>query len=283
MINNLNVQDLTKVSIITVCFNSAKTLEQTIQSVIKQSYNNLEYIIIDAGSTDGTLDIIKKYNKHIASWISEPDKGISDAFNKGIDKATGDIVGIINSDDWYEAGAVEKIVTEFKKHSEIGFVFGDQNYVDLAGNLLFTQKGDSNYEKMIRFEMPSIPHPTVFLRRQVYQRFGGFNLEYKTAMDYELLLRFFVNGVKGLYIPHILANMRAGGESHFNYLGAFQEVMKAAAFYGYPKVLLLLHFGYKYVKTKIRRILQKSGLNFVVNIVRNYILKDQQIIYTNKK
>lgn len=274
--------DELKVSIITVSYNSKNTIEQTIQSVLHQTYSNTEYIIIDGGSTDGTINIIDKYNEHIAFWISEPDQGISDAFNKGIHKATGDIVGIINSDDWYELDTIEKIVNEFKKNSEVGFVFGDQNYVDLTGKLLFTQKGDSNYEKIIRFDMPSIPHPTVFLRRQIYQKFGGFSLEYKTAMDYELLLRFFVNDVKGAYIPQVLANMRAGGESHFNYLGAFQEVMKAAAFYGYPRILLLLHFGYKYLKTQIRRILQKSGLNFIVNIVRNHILKNQQIIYTNK-
>ena len=124
-----------KVSIITVVFNGIRTIEQTIKSVLNQSYKNIEYIIIDGGSTDGTLDIIRKYENYLSYIISEPDHGIYDAMNKGIQKSTGDIVGIINSDDWYEVNTVSQVVERFESFA-VDLVYGDINFIGKNGEII---------------------------------------------------------------------------------------------------------------------------------------------------
>lgn len=263
-----------KVSIVTVSYNSAKTIEKTILSVLNQTYSNIEYIVIDGESTDATLDVIKKYKNIISYYISESDQGISDAFNKGIKRATGDFIGIINSDDWYEVEAVERVVQAFQENDQAGFVFGDLKYFDLNGELIFIQKGDANYSNKIRYSMTSIPHPTVFVRRSVYEKHGLFNLQYKTAMDYELLLRFYKAGVKGVYIPHIIANMRIGGESYHNVFRALREVLYAAKKYECSHFYLYSLFIIKCLKTCIRNILQKMGMDGVVLFIKTKINKD---------
>ena len=194
-----------KVSIITVCLNSAKTIEQTIRSVIEQSYPNTEYIIIDGGSSDGTLDIIRKYEKHIACWVSEPDSGIYDAMNKGIAKATGDIIGIINSDDWYAENALDIVAR----------CFGDSPEIDLAhGDLVNVY--DDGFQRVNRGASKETPitwyfHPTVFVKKNIYEQFGVFDLKYRIAADAELMLRFRFSGIKITYIPQVLAYFRNEG------------------------------------------------------------------------
>lgn len=193
------------VSIITVVFNGEKHLEQTINSVLGQTFKDIEYIIIDGGSTDGTLAIIKKYERQLAYWTSEKDKGISDAFNKGIAKATGDIVGIINADDWYEPDTVALVVEQMQ---QADIVFGDIQYWK-NGQKEFIQHGNLSF---LEREM-TLNHPTVFLRRSCYQQFGAFDLSYRFAMDYDLLLRMRVNHCRFSYLPRLLANMRWDGVS----------------------------------------------------------------------
>jgi glycosyltransferase involved in cell wall biosynthesis len=265
-----------KVSVITVSYNSFRTIEDTIQSIINQTYPAIEYIIIDGGSTDGTIDIIKKYQNRIAYWISERDNGISDAFNKGINKASGEIIGIINSDDIYAPEALTLVVQAFIHHPEIGFIFGDQKFIDKSGKTLFIQKGDPEYQKKIVYEMPLIPHPTVFVRKEVYQQYGGFDQAYKTAMDYEFLLRIIINDVPGLYLPVILALMRLGGESDINYLRSYSEVRKISIRYGYNAYLAWFRYCYKCFKTFIRKGFQTCGLNVVVRWFRVYISRHYQ-------
>ncbi|MCI9658891.1 MAG: glycosyltransferase [Lachnospiraceae bacterium] len=195
-------------SIITVCLNSEKTIEKTIQSVIEQEYSDCEYIIIDGGSKDRTLDIIEKYKKDIAIIISEPDNGIYDAMNKGIALASGEVIGIINSDDWYELYVFEKVKKCFQI-SDAEIIYGclrtisDEN----ISKILVPE----NIEKL-RYEM-AIPHPTIFVKKDIYRKYGMFCLEYMIAADYELILRFYTKGVKFYGSNDIFANFRTGGIS----------------------------------------------------------------------
>lgn len=198
-----------KISVITVCLNSEQTIEQTIQSVIRQNYNNYEYIMIDGGSTDGTLEIIDKYKKDISIIISEQDNGIYDAMNKGISLATGDIIGIINSDDWYEPGVL-KIIAKHFGESDAEVIYGNVNV--FKGNGELEDYSISNSLERIRSEM-SISHPSVFIKKKVYIKYGAFELKYKICADYELLLRLYANDVKFVCIDMVLANFRRGGIS----------------------------------------------------------------------
>jgi glycosyltransferase involved in cell wall biosynthesis len=204
------------VSIITIIFNGEKHIEHTIQSVLQQTYPNIEYIIVDGGSTDDTLSILKTYEDQIDYWVSEQDKGISDAFNKGIQYATGEIIGIINADDWYQPDAIATIVHNFGSND---ILYGKIKYwrekkidkVSSANHHLLTQ------------EM-SLNHPAVFVRRTAFERWGLFDLTCKYAMDYDLLLRFYLQGAKFQYLDQVLANMRWGGFSDNSWFNAVKEV-----------------------------------------------------------
>lgn len=200
-----------KLSIITVVYNGADTIEQTIRSVISQEYENVEYIVIDGASTDNTMEIVNKYRDKIAHIISEPDNGIYAAMNKGIKLATGEIVGIINSDDWYEADVFEMVNRAFQTENA-DIVYGDLRLVYRDGSIAMYSK--SGLEKMC-FEM-SVPHPTVFVKKKIYDMYGAFSLNYKIASDYDLMLRLYLEGVKFYKINTVLANFRMTGISSMN-------------------------------------------------------------------
>lgn len=207
----MNKENNILISIITVVYNGEKYLEHTIQSVLNQTYKNIEYIIIDGGSTDGTLDIIKKYEDKIDYWISEKDRGIYDAMNKGIQKTNGDYVGLINSDDWYELDAIEKVVGAVLNNKSVDIIYGDMNIVDVDSNknkLLF---GDIN---SLNRNM-SINHPTCFVKNKLYKE-RLFDTNYKIAADYDLMLYFRFNKKIFFHIDKVLANMRGGGVSTNN-------------------------------------------------------------------
>ena len=199
-------EDKPLVSIVTVVYNGEKFLEETIQSVISQTYENVEYIIIDGGSTDGTLDIIKRYEDKIDYWISEKDKGIYDAMNKGIDVASGEIMGLINADDWYEKDTIDMVI---KKYS------GDKNFDIFHGNLNYINKSEKIYKpnfshrKMLLQGM-SLYHPTCFVKRSIYEE-EKFDVNYQLAADYKLIFSMMLKEKKFCYIDKVLANMRAGG------------------------------------------------------------------------
>jgi len=202
--------DKLKVSIITVCYNSVETIEQTIQSVVNQSYKNIEYIIIDGGSTDGTLDLIRKYADKIAYWVSEPDDGIFDAMNKGIRAATGEIIGIINSDDWYGLNTVRNAVNYFMEHRKAQVVHGDTQIVNRDGSLFYLNRGNVGLREFI-YRMPS--HPSFFVKKQMYYQYGYFDCQYKMAADYDFLMRLYHHQIISHYVPGILAYFRRGGAS----------------------------------------------------------------------
>ena len=201
-----------KISIITVCYNSARTIEQTIQSVISQGYAPLEYIIIDGGSTDGTLAIIKKYAEHITKYISEPDGGIFDAMNKGIRLAAGDIIGMINSDDWYADGALYCVSSFFVVHPWVKMIHGDIVLVYADGNERYLKGTPTQEETLLTW----YDHPTVFVRHEVYEKYGLYNLNYPILADVELMLRLRCQKIAVGYIPKSLAYFRIGGISSDN-------------------------------------------------------------------
>jgi glycosyltransferase involved in cell wall biosynthesis len=205
-----------KVSVITITYNSAETLEQTILSVTNQTYNNIEYIIVDGKSTDSTLSIVEKHKDKISKVISEKDKGLYDALNKGIDLATGDIIAILHSDDFYiNENVIQKYVDVFTKQN-CEAVYSDLYYVDRKNTDKITRKWKSgNYKpgSFLNGWMP--PHPTFFVKKELYSEFGKFNLDFKTAADYELMLRFIhKNKIKLGYLPEYTVKMRVGGQSN---------------------------------------------------------------------
>lgn len=205
-----------KVSIITTVFNNKKTVEDAIKSVLSQSYPNIEYIVIDGGSTDGTVDIINQYKDKIAKFISEKDKGVYDGMNKGIKMATGDIIGILNSDDVYASDKViERVVIEMTEKN-VDVCWGDLVYVDQKNTDKIIRYWKSSEYKKGKFKkgwMP--PHPTFFVKKWVYKKYGYFNLDFPIAADYEIMLRFLEKyKVQSCYIPQILVKMRIGGQSN---------------------------------------------------------------------
>jgi len=204
-----------KISIITVSYNSAKTIRDTIDSVIQQNYHDIEYILVDGKSTDNTIEIIKSYGNKISKFISESDKGIYDAMNKGIQLASGDIIGILNSDDFYaDADVLKNVANNFI--DSIDGLYADLVYVDALNTTKIIRTWKSGAYKegaFLKGWMP--PHPTFFVRRKVYQNFGGFTNQLKSAADYELMLRFIhKEKIKVAYLPKIIVKMRAGGASN---------------------------------------------------------------------
>lgn len=207
-----------KISIITVTFNSGKTLHDTIQSVLSQSYSDIEYILIDGSSKDNTVDIIKEYESQFCGrmkWISEKDKGLYDAMNKGIRMATGDIVGIINSDDFYHQTDIISKVAEAFQYEAVEAIYGDVRFVnpDNPDKTVRYYSSKNFSPKLFRYGfMPA--HPTFFTYRKYFEEFEYYKTDYKIAADYELLIRFLhTHRLKTKYLPFDFMKMRTGGTS----------------------------------------------------------------------
>ncbi len=204
-----------KISIITVVWNNKKTIKYAIDSVLNQTYKNIEYIIIDGASTDGTINIVKSYGDKISKFISEPDKGLYDAMNKGITLATGDIVGILNSDDFYiDNFVIEKVVQKFEE-KKVDSVFTDLVFVkpeNLDKTVRYYDSSKFNPSKFAYGWMPA--HPTFFVKREIYEKYGVFKLDYKIAADYEILVRFLEKyKISYFYMNEVIIKMRIGGIS----------------------------------------------------------------------
>lgn len=213
-----------KVSIITVTLNSERYLSDCIQSVACQNYKNIEHIIIDGKSSDGTLKIIKQNSRHITYWISETDHGMYDAINKGLEVATGDIVGILNSDDMFaSADAVRSIVDCFlTTHTDT--VYGDLVYVDSTNTQKVNRYWKGSSYKRFRFRYGWMPaHPTFYMRRSLLEQYGLYENHYFTAADYEFMARYlFVHKVSAQYIDAMLVKMRSGGISNITLKSRFR-------------------------------------------------------------
>lgn len=245
--------NLKKISIITVCFNSAETIEDTLISVSNQSHKLIEHIVIDGNSTDGTQAIIEKYKQHITHFISEPDKGIYDAMNKGIKIATGDIIGILNSDDIYATPHILEQIATTMSEQNLEAIYGDVMFFESENKKANKRRFNSSHFSAKRISWGWMPaHPTLFLTKNIYEKYGDYKLKYKIASDFEFIVRIFQDEtIKYKYIPQILVRMRLGGVSTSglkNTLLLNQEVLRACKENG--------------IKTNIFKILSKYPRKF---------------------
>jgi len=221
-----------KLSIITVVYNNVNFIESNLNSVHNQSFRDIQHIVIDGGSTDGTAEYLKSNHGFPIHLVSEPDNGIYDAMNKGIRLADGEIVGILNSDDIYAADNIlEKIITIFDNYNSES-VYGDLEYVDKSLKKTVRTWRSGKYRIGIMQEGWMPPHPTFFVKRSIYEKYGYFDTNYKISADYELMLRFLhTNNVSTYYLPEVFVKMRSGGRSYKpgNYLKKYQEDLRAMA------------------------------------------------------
>ncbi len=217
-----------KISIITSVYNNKRTIAESIESVLSQTYNNIEYIVVDGASTDGTFDIIKQYQNKISTFISEPDKGIYDGLNKGIKLATGDVIGFLHSDDLYQNNRVIETIAQTFKDNQVDSIYGDLIYVrqhDTSKVVRYWKSGVFSIKKLSQGWMP--PHPTFFVKRKKYEEFDGFDTRFQIAADYDIILRLLgKHSITTYYIPKILIKMRIGGKSNKNLKNLFLKSLE---------------------------------------------------------
>lgn len=253
-----------KISLITITYNSAETLADTIQSVLKQTYQNFEYIIVDGASKDKTVSIIKQYeplfNGRI-KWISEPDKGLYDAMNKGIRMATGDVIGILNSDDFYTShNILLKVGEVFQQDSRIDAIYGDIHFVhpnDLTKCVRYYSSKIFRRQLMKLGFMPA--HPSFYMRRECFEKYGLYKTDYRIAADFEFLLRvIYKKRINTKYLPIDMVTMRTGGASTSG-LASHKRIMKehlrAFRENGIYSNCILLSLRYVY---KLKELLQSK-------------------------
>lgn len=217
-----------RVSIITICYNREATIGKAIESVLNQDYSNIEYLVIDGNSNDGTTAIIQTYADKISTFISEPDKGMYDALNKGLQLATGDLIGLMHSDDeFYDATVVSQIVASFQNNPTTEGVYGDGIYVsnDAEERIIRDRIGGSYSLKKVKLGWLPL-HPTVYLKRSIMEKYGFYNLDFKIASDTELLLRYLYKyKIKMIYVNSYFVKMRMGGLST-SYKRAFEVLVE---------------------------------------------------------
>jgi glycosyltransferase involved in cell wall biosynthesis len=213
-----------KISLITTTFNSAETLRDTLESVRLQEYNDIEYVIVDGGSTDGTMDLIAEFKDIVSASVSEKDDGIYDALNKGIAMATGEVVGFLHSDDMFADAKVLSRIAEAFSHPDVDATYCDLDYVlrdDPSKIHRQWRSQEFDPEAFYRGWMPA--HPTFYLKKEHYTRFGGYDTTFRQSADYELMLRMLLkHGLKAKYIPEVLVKMRVGGASNVSLQNRWQ-------------------------------------------------------------
>jgi glycosyltransferase involved in cell wall biosynthesis len=242
-----------KISVITVSFNSASTIEQTIKSVLEQQYDNYEYIIVDGGSTDGTVDIIEKYADDLAYYVSEPDNGLYDAMNKGIANAIGDIIGIINSDDYYYPDALKTVAHSFIEHKLEDYIFwGDVMYEKQGRVMGFRPEN----RKIGAFA----PHPSMFCPKCVYDNIGVYDTNFKLLADYDFMYRA-VNkyNIKPLYETELIAFFREGGLADSNIIPCLRDELNVKLKYGQSRLSAGTAFLLKIIKNMPRIMRSRKG------------------------
>ena len=216
-----------KISIITVCYNSVSTIRDTFESVLNQTYSDIEYVVVDGISNDGTISIIKEYEQKFngrMKWISEPDNGLYDAMNKGIKITTGDIVGILNSDDiFFDYTVLEKIRIAFSNSEDICAVYADLYYVYTDNMNIIARKWITGKQKLFKTGWHPA-HPALYIKKEIYDKYGLFNLNYKLASDFEIMLRFIDKyKVNIVYLPEVIIKMRLGGKTNKNIKNIFLQ------------------------------------------------------------
>lgn len=246
------------VSVITIVYNGVSELERTMQSVLNQDYPNIQYIVIDGGSSDGTLDLIKQFDEQIDTWLSEKDEGISDAFNKGIRYAEGELIGLLNCGDYFELDAISKMVDNYL---QIGL--HPNNYTVMHGNIrMFNEQQGKIYAPLkletFSYQMP-VWHPTIFASKYIYADFQ-YDKSYRIAMDYELFSKVYAAKGRFIYVNSLITHMNTKGLSNSNAAKGFKEVMHASR-----KNLrihpLISYYYYKYRTTlnKLITLIKKNA------------------------
>lgn len=251
------------VSVITIVYNDVSTIKSTLVSVIGQTYDSVEYIVIDGGSEDGTVEVIESYSKDIDVFLSEPDKGISDAFNKGIRLANGKLVALLNSGDVFcGIDTVSDVVRAYIEHGD-GVYHGDLQYVDSNAQNSVVRPRMGLIEKYM-----TLNHPGMFISKNMYDSVGLYNEQYKIAMDYEWIRRAQMQSTAFHYLPFSLVIMNAGGMSDQNWLKGYREVMSVRADNGTG----VIKNGYLFVLSIVKRIsvdfLSRVGMGNIVNMYR---------------
>ena len=222
-----------KISIITVTFNSVSFINDCLKSIKNQNYKNIEHIVIDGASTDGTVSLLESKRGEFSMFVSENDDGIYDAMNKGLNFATGDVIGFLNSDDFYENNyVISSVMEEFKKDPSLEACYADLLYVnrsDTSKSIRYFKS--SKFTRGLFSKGWCPPHPTFFVRKSIYKKFGKFDLNYTIASDVELMMRFLeVHQIKSLYVPEIWVKMRMGGTTNKSLRNIFLqnfEILKA--------------------------------------------------------
>ncbi|MEO5891091.1 MAG: glycosyltransferase family 2 protein [Ferruginibacter sp.] len=237
-----------KVSIITVTYNSAATLAHTLETVNNQDYADIEHILVDGGSSDATVSIIQSY-PHVAKWVSEKDYGLYDAINKGIQMATGDVIGILNSDDFFPGNHIVSLIVKSFEDNNVDAVYGDIAFVRPGRLNKIIRLYSSHKFTPRRFAFGYMPaHPSFYVRRNCYVELGMYQHDYKIAADYELLMRFiYRHGISHAYIPAILVYMRTGGVSNKNVFSRYtlnKEIIRACKANGVNTNMAVLSLKY---------------------------------------
>ena len=250
------------VSIVTVIYNGEKYIEKTIQSVLHQSYDNVEYIIIDGGSTDKTLDIIKKYDKYIDYWVSEPDEGIYDAMNKGLSLCNGAIIGIINADDWYETYAVKLSVDALEKQNG-DYTCGSVRKIpsELLVRPICPMEAHKIYQGMM------YPHVSAFIRKDIYQKVGKFDTRYKIAADFDMAMRIHLHGYKAICINKVLATVVEGGISANG--ASSKEYMAIAVAHGKSHLKAYKDYFIQRAKQMVVKVLPKKLIGSLLRLKKS--------------
>lgn len=235
-----------KISIITVVYNNEKTIEDAILSVLSQSYQDIEYIVIDGNSTDQTISIINRYRDKISKFVSEKDSGIYDAMNKGVLMATGEVIGILNSDDVYtDENVIQDVFYHFDKNKNLQSLYGDLVYVSPNDIKKVVRSWTSRQYYESFFEDGNVPpHPALFIKKEVYDCYGVFNLKFRLAADYDLMLRILKKyNISTLYIQRLMVRMRLGGatnKSINNIIKGNKEIIKSWEVNGFKIPLKLM-------------------------------------------
>jgi glycosyltransferase involved in cell wall biosynthesis len=255
-----------KISIITISYNSAASIEETIKSIINQNYENKEYIIIDGGSTDNTLCIVNRYKDHIDYFISEPDKGISDAFNKGIKASTGDVIVFINSDDQLYTNALDVFAKHYNPSIEV-----------YCGNVILWNS-ITNYKALGKavMKLPHIPlnyrvwHQAVYITKAAYKKYGFYNINFRYLMDLDLVMRMYQNGAEFKEIPEILAVFQLGGVSQNSTPRLWEERRHVILNNGGSKLDVLVWLLYMRLRIFVKSMISLFG-------------EDARLLFVNKK
>lgn len=243
-----------KFTIITAVYNGENTLERAMRSVLEQERGDFEfeYIIVDGASTDRTAEIVRKYEGRLARFVSEPDRGMYDAMNKGIAMATGEWVGILNADDWYEADTLAQVAREVELHPEAELVHCDLTMWKGPGK--YVQHG--NPDGQIRGCRMTMHHPGSFVKKSVYDRIGGYDIRYKLAADFDFVFRCRDENVRMLYLPRTLVNMTFGGRGKQEYLCSLRETRMIAERHGISPLICKIEYCKSIWKARIKKLIR---------------------------